>query len=49
MLATGTDFSRLPQEPFPLLEGMVHRQNPWVPESESAPENANQVITLEEA
>jgi hypothetical protein len=49
IIATGTDFSSLPQDPFPLLEGMVHRRNPWVPESESTPNNANQAITLEEA
>jgi hypothetical protein len=49
MIATGTDFSSLPQDPWPLLEGMVHRRNPWVPESESTPNNASQTITLEEA
>ena len=49
MVATGTDFSSLPQDPWPLMEGMVHRRNPWVPESESKPNNASQAITLEEA
>ncbi|MEH6584189.1 MAG: amidohydrolase [Halioglobus sp.] len=49
MIGTGTDFSSLPQDPWPLLEGMVHRRNPWVPESESTPNNASQAITLEEA
>jgi hypothetical protein len=28
---------------------MVHRRNPWMPESESTPNNASQSITLEEA
>ena len=49
MVATGTDFSSLPQDPWPLMEGMVHRRNPWVPESESTPNNASQAITVEEA
>ena len=49
IIATGTDFSSLPQDPFPLLEAMVHRRNPWVRESESTPNNASQAITLEEA
>ena len=49
MIATGTDFSSLPQDPWPLMEGMVHRRNPWVPESESTPNNPGQAITLEEA
>jgi len=49
IIATGTDWSSLPQEPFPLIEGMVHRRNPWVPASESTPNNAAQAITLDEA
>jgi hypothetical protein len=49
MIATGTDFSSLPQDPFPLLEGMVHRRNPWMTEAESPPNNGSQAITLEEA
>jgi predicted amidohydrolase YtcJ len=49
MIATGTDFSSLPQDPFPLLEGMVHRRNPWMTKAESPPNNASQAITLEEA
>lgn len=49
MIATGTDFSSLPQDPWPLLEGMVHRRNPWVPADQSVANGPEQAITLEEA
>ena len=28
------------------MEGMIHRRNPWVPESDSTPNNASQGISL---
>ena len=49
IIATGTDWASLPQEPFPLLEGMIHRRNPWVPADESVANNADQAISLKEA
>jgi hypothetical protein len=49
IIATGTDYSSLPQDPWPLIEGMVHRRNPWLPEGESEVNNAAETITLEEA
>ena len=49
IIATGTDFSSLPQDPWPLLEGMVTRKNPWVPPSDSIANNADQAITVAEA
>jgi hypothetical protein len=49
IIATGTDYSSLPQDPWPLLEGMVHRRNPWVGEDESEANNSAEAITLEEA
>ena len=47
--ATGTDYSSLPQQPFPLIEGMLHRRNPWMSPDESQANGADQVISLEEA
>jgi predicted amidohydrolase YtcJ len=49
IIGTGTDYASLPQDPFPLLEGMTHRRNPWVSASESEPNDASQAITIEEA
>lgn len=49
IIATGTDYSSLPQDPWPLIEGMVHRRNPWLPEGESEANNSAETITLEEA
>ena len=49
IIATGTDWAALPQIPFAIIEGMVHRRNPWVGDDESSANNPNQVITLEEA
>ena len=49
IFATGTDWSSLPQDPWPLLEGMVHRRNPFVPAEQSRANGADQAITLDEA
>jgi hypothetical protein len=49
MIGTGTDFSSLPQDPWPLLEAMVHRRNPWIAKSDSVPNNGAQAITIQEA
>jgi len=49
IVATGTDWASLPQIPFSIIEGMVHRRNPWVTEGESVVNNADEAITLEEA
>ena len=49
VIGTGTDYASLPQDPFPLLEGMTHRRNPWVSKEESEPNNAAQAITVEES
>lgn len=49
MIATGTDWAALPQIPFPIIEGMLHRRNPWLPEGESVFNNPDQAITLDEA
>ena len=49
VIGTGTDYASLPQDPFPLLEGMTHRRNPWVSAAESEPNNASQAISIEEA
>jgi predicted amidohydrolase YtcJ len=47
ILGTGTDWSSLPQDPWPLLEGMTNRKNPWDTNSES--NNPAESITLQEA
>ena len=49
IIATGTDWASLPQDPWPLIEGMTHRRNPWVAEGESESNNAAEAITVEEA
>jgi predicted amidohydrolase YtcJ len=49
IIGTGTDWSSLPQDPWPLLEGMTHRRNPWVGEAESEANNAAEAITVAEA
>ena len=49
IIGTGTDWSSLPQDPWPLLEAMVHRRNPWASASESTANNAEQTITIEQA
>ena len=49
IIGVGTDYSALPQEPFPLIEGVVHRRNPYVGKAESEPNNAAQGITVEES
>lgn len=49
ILATGTDWSSLPQDPWPLIEGMVHRRNPWLPAGESEANNAAEGVTIEES
>ena len=49
IIATGTDWASLPQIPFPIIEGMLHRRNPWLPEGDSLINSADQAITLEEA
>ena len=49
IIAVGTDYSALPQEPFPLLKGVVHRRDPYVGRTESEPNNAAQGITVEES
>jgi len=49
ILGTGTDWASIPQIPFSIIEGMVHRRNPWVPEGESVINNAGEAITLKEA
>ena len=47
IVGTGTDWSALPQDPWPLLEGMTNRKNPW--DSNSEANNASESVTLEEA
>ncbi len=47
IIGTGTDWSSLPQDPWPLIEGMTNRKNPWDVNSEA--NNASESITLEEA
>ena len=49
IVGTGTDYSSLPQDPWPLLEGMTHRRNPWVGPDESEANNAAESISVEEA
>ena len=49
VIATGTDWASLPQIPFSIIEGMLHRRNPWVAEGESVVNDASQAISLEEA
>jgi hypothetical protein len=49
IVGTGTDYSSLPQDPWPLLEGMTHRRNPWVGPEESEANNAAESISIEEA
>ena len=49
IIATGTDYSSLPQDPWPLIEGMAHRRNPWLSEGESEANNSAEATTLEEA
>jgi len=49
IVGTGTDYSSLPQDPWPLLEGMTHRRNPWVGADESDANNAAESISIEEA
>jgi len=49
ILGTGTDWASIPQIPFSIIEGMVQRRNPWVPEGESVINNAGEAITLKEA
>lgn len=46
-IGTGTDWSSLPQDPWPLIEGMTNRKNPWDANSEA--NNASESITLAEA
>ena len=47
IVGTGTDWNSLPQDPWPLLEGMVSRKNPWDANSET--NNPDENITLEQA
>jgi len=49
IIGTGTDWSSIPQDPWPLIEGMATRKNPWVPPEESTANNADQAITVAEA
>ena len=49
IVGTGTDWASLPQIPFSLLEGMLHRRNPWVPEGEGPVNGADQAVSLDEA
>ena len=49
IVGTGTDYSSLPQDPWPLLEGMTHRRNPWLGPDESEANNAAEGISVEEA
>jgi len=49
IIGTGTDWSSLPQDPWPLLEAMTHRRNPWVGKAESEANNAAEAITVAEA
>lgn len=47
IIGSGTDWSSLPQDPWPLIEGMTNRKNPW--DSNSEANNAAESITLAEA
>ena len=47
IIGVGSDYPALPPSPFPFLEGMTNRKNPWDATSEA--NNAAESITLEEA
>ena len=47
IVATGTDWASLPMDPWPLIEGLTNRKNPWDPNSDS--NNPSESVTLEEA
>ena len=47
IIATGSDYPALHPNPFPLVEGMTNRKNPWDANSEA--NNGSESITLEEA
>ena len=49
IVGTGTDWASLPQIPFPMIEGMLHRRNPWVAEGEGPVQGADQAVSLKEA
>lgn len=49
IVGTGTDYSSFPQDPWPLLEGMTHRRNPWVGADESEANNASESVSVTEA
>ena len=48
-VGTGTDYPSLPVISFVLMEGMVHRRNPWVPADESVANNASEGASVAEA
>ena len=49
VVGTGTDWASLPQIPFSMIEGMLHRRNPWEPEGAGPVNGGDQAVTLEEA
>ena len=49
IIGVGTDYAALPQDPWPLLEGVIHRRNPWVGPNDSEPNGPEEAITLEES
>ncbi|MEX0368800.1 MAG: amidohydrolase [Ruegeria sp.] len=49
IFGTGSDWNSIPLTPWPLLEGMIHRRNPWVGPDESQANNAAQAISRDEA
>ena len=49
IVGTGTDYSSLPQDPWPLIEGMTHRRNPWVGPDDSQANNASESVSVAEA
>ena len=49
VIGVGTDWAAVPQVPFPLLEGVVHRRNPYVGKTESEANNAALGITVAES
>lgn len=49
VIGVGTDWAAVPQDPFALMEGVVHRRNPWVGKDESKANNAALGISVAES
>jgi hypothetical protein len=49
IFGVGTDYASLPQDPWPLLEGVIHRRNPWAGPDDSEANGPDEAITLEES